>query len=147
MSAILHPIRWWKATSKADKAPILMRIFVGGYMVINGGMRFAGGMGELSDLFYFLPVPPAWLWAIIGTVGEVLCGAAILFGVMVRKACWVSIIGLAILAVWMPAGALSGMFGSFWINYMTLLFVILVNLLLAGPGALNMKHRFSGNVD
>ena len=141
MSLILHPIRWWKETSSIDKSPVLLRIFVGGFMLYSGIFRFIGGIGDLSDIFYFLPIPPGWFWSIVGTVGQILCGAALFFGVMVKGAALYSIAGLVILWIWIPGGGLMNLFGSMYLPLMALLIAVYTSLVFSRPGALSLKKR------
>ena len=141
MSLILHPIRWWRETSPNDKSPVLLRLLLGGYMLYSGINRFIFGIGELSDIFYFLPIPPGWFWSIIGTVAQILCGAAIFTGVMMKEASLYSIAGVAILWIWIPSGGLTTLFGSMYQPVMALLIAVYISFYFTGPGALSWKKK------
>ena len=141
MAFTLNPKRWWRYYTPQERAPFFMRIILGGYWLLNGSFRFIESMGELSDAFYFLPAPPAWLWAIVATVGEISCGVALLIGFMVTRACWIAILGFAVLFAFMPPTLMEVMHGPEYHMNIAFQLAFLFSLLQTGPGALSYERR------
>lgn len=114
----------------------VMRVIVGIVFLVHGLQKlFVSGFGGVAEYFGQLGIPLAMLAAVVVTLVETLCGAALILGLFTR---WVAIplaidMLVATLVVHVPNGFFAIPDGGYELTL--LLLAANVSLMLAGAGA------------
>lgn len=110
-----------------EYAPTLLRILVGGLLLVQGIGKFTGVdgfSGWLGTLGF--PVPLVLAWIVL--LSEIVCGAAVVLGWKTKYTVWPLVI-IMLVATFVTLGA-----GFVNIMFHIITLAVLVSLFLTGPG-------------
>lgn len=134
---VLHGLRWLP--------PLFARLAVGLVFVPSGWGKLHN-LPDVVDFFRSLGIPAPELQAPFVSSVELVCGALVLVGLATRLAA-IPLIGTMVVAIataiWPEVGSVVGLFAKIEM----LLIVLLVDLVIAGPGAVSVDALIARRVD
>lgn len=122
----------------------LVRVMVGIVFLVHGLQKlFVSGIGGTAGFFESLAIPLPMVAAVVVTLVEIICGAALILGLATRWAAIPLAIDMlvAILLVHLPNGFIAVPNGGY--EFALLLLVSNVSLVMAGAGALALDNLLS----
>ncbi|HEX6535257.1 MAG TPA: DoxX family protein [Gemmatimonadaceae bacterium] len=128
--------------SRVQLGIALLRLVLGVVFLAHGIQKlFVFGHGGVTAAFAQMGVPSPELMATLATAIELLCGIALIVGIVTRYAAVLLAIEMFLAIVFVKARG--GFFLPNGAEYELTLCIALVALVLTGPGALALEHALT----
>jgi putative oxidoreductase len=127
-----------RAEKLRSVALLLGRLAVG-LVFISTGWGKVHSIPKVTEFFESLHIPMPGLNAIVASYTELLCGAALILGVMTRLAAMPLVITMIVAIITAKRGDIHGAFDLFAFDEFTYIMILLMVAIL-GPGNIAVDH-------